>query len=132
MPFARSLSRLEPLAYPALRIVAGFMMTWHGIGKLFGFLGPQQAFGSQLWIGGLIELTCGVLIAFGLFTRIAAFVLSGLMAVAYLQFHWKLDLGGYRFLPVVNKGELAVLYCFVFLFIAAHGPGRVALDRESR
>lgn len=84
--------------------------------------------GSQVWFGGMIELVCGLLIAVGLFTRPAAFLASGTMAVAYLQFHWKLSFAGGQWLPAVNHGEPALIYCFLFLFVAAHGGGAPSLD----
>ncbi len=123
-------ARIEPFAFSALRIVSGALLFFHGAQKLLGWFTTRAgpAVGSQLWIGGLIELVCGALIAVGLFTRSAAFLASGTMAVAYIQFHWKLDFAGAKFLPIVNQGELAVVYCFLFLFVFAHGPGRAALD----
>jgi putative oxidoreductase len=124
------LERYEPMAYAALRIVAGAMFAMHGTTKVLGFLGPSQPVGSQLWIGGAIELVGGALIALGLFTRVAALLASGTMAVAYFQFHWKLELGDWRFLPMVNKGELAALYCFVFLLIAMRGSGRWSIENR--
>jgi putative oxidoreductase len=124
-------TKTAPYAYVALRVVAGAMLVCHGVAKLFGVLGmEQQAAFSQLWIGGVIELVGGALVAVGLFTRIAALLCSGLLAVAYFQFHWKLKLAGMHFLPIINKGELAVLYCFVFLVIATSGPGRLSLDER--
>lgn len=115
-------------AYAMLRIVAGAMLTFHGVQKIFGYLADHPSrVGSQIWIGGLIELVGGALIAVGLFTRTAAFLASGTMAVAYFQFHWKLQLGP-MFFPTVNKGELAVLYCFVFFFLAAKGSGPWSID----
>jgi len=126
--FDRTLTRFTPLAYNLLRVIAGLMFAFHGVQKLLGVLSDHQpAVGSQLWIGGIIELSCGLLIALGLFTRLAAFLASGTMAVAYIQFHWKLAVDE-RFFPVVNKGELAALYCFVFLFIACAGAGRFSVD----
>jgi putative oxidoreductase len=127
-------ARLEAPAYALLRFVAGAMFTCHGLQKILGLYatGARPAFGTQSWVGGWIELVGGVLIALGLFTRVAAFLASGTMAVAYFQFHWKLQLGGGKWLPVVNKGELAALYCFVFLFICARGPGIASLDRRLR
>ena len=124
-------ARLETAAYAALRIIAGAMFMFHGMQKLFGVLSTHAgpAVGSQLWIGGVIELVCGVLIAVGLFTRIAAFIASGMCAVAYIQFHWKGAMGA-SFFPIVNKGELAVIYCFVFLLFAARGGGAISLDRH--
>ena len=128
------LARWEPVTYVALRIVAGALFSVHGMQKIFGWFSskPTPAFGSQLWLGGWIELVAGVLIAVGLLTRPAAFLSAGTMAVAYTQFHWKLAFAGSQWLPAVNKGELAALYCFVFLFIAARGPGAAALDRRFR
>ncbi len=121
---------LEPHAYALLRIVAGGMFVFHGLQKLFGVLGKDAVeLASQKGLGGVIELVCGALIAVGLFARPAAFLASGTMAVAYFQFHWKGELGGWSFLPIINKGELAVLYCFVFLLIAARGAGLWSIDR---
>jgi putative oxidoreductase len=122
--------RLEAGAFAALRIVCGVLMACHGFQKLFGVYGPTADVGSQIWIGGIIELAGGLLVAVGWHARLAAFVLSGQMAVAYFQFHWKLQFAGYKFLPIVNHGEDAVVYCFVFLFIWAHGAGRYSLDRR--
>jgi putative oxidoreductase len=126
--------RIEGAAYVLLRAVAGVMFACHGLPKLFGLFGsgPRPAIGSQLWVGGLIELGAGVLIALGLFTRVAAIFASGAMAVAYFQFHWKLQLTGGKWLPLVNRGELAALYSFLFLFIAARGAGAASLDRRLR
>jgi len=123
--------RLEPVAYAALRIVSGALLTFHGAQKILGWFSThaRPAIGSQLWLGGIIELVGGALIATGLFTRHAAFLCSGTMAVAYTQFHWKLAFAGARWLPIVNQGELAVVYCFVFLFIWTYGPGAASLDR---
>lgn len=125
-----ALAKYEPAVYALLRIVAGAMFAFHGVQKVIGWLGKVQPVGSQLWIGGVIELVGGVLIAIGLFTRWAALIASGTMAVAYFQFHWKLELAGYQWLPAINKGELAALYCFVFLLIAVRGAGIWAIDRR--
>jgi putative oxidoreductase len=124
-------SRVES-AYALLRVVAGLMFAFHGFQKLTGILTDHRPpVGSQLWIGGVIELFGGVLIALGLFAAIAAFIASGEMAVAYIQFHWKLDFGA-RFFPAVNQGELALLYSFLFLYVACRGPGRWSIDAERR
>ncbi|HNQ77338.1 MAG TPA: DoxX family protein [Acidobacteriota bacterium] len=115
-------------AYSALRIMAGAMFSFHGAQKVLGFMAEQQPpIGSQLWIGGVIELVGGLMIMTGLQAVWAAFVASGQMAVAYFQFHWKFQFGP-EFFPAINHGELAVLYCFVFLYIAAKGSGKFSLD----
>jgi putative oxidoreductase len=124
-------SRFEAPAFAALRIVAGACFSFHGMQKVFGWFPPGPALpavGSQLWVGGVIELATGILIAIGLFARPAAFLASGTMAVAYIQFHWKLAFAAGLWIPAVNHGELALLYCFLFLFVAAHGAGIASLD----
>lgn len=123
---------LEPkvdFAYPLLRIVAGLMFAFHGLQKLFGVMSSfQPTAGSQAWFGGIIELVTGLAIAAGFLTSWAAFLASGTMAVAYVQFHWKLALDA-QFFPTMNKGELALLYAVVFLYIACRGAGAWSLDR---
>jgi putative oxidoreductase len=129
-------SSLQSFAGAVLRFVAGAMFACHGAQKILGMFtdkpGPPP--GSQLWIGGIIELVCGVLIAIGLFTRLAALLASGTMAVAYLQFNWRVQepgaLANLKFMPIKNDGELAVLYCFVFLVFAVSGAGAFSLDRK--
>jgi putative oxidoreductase len=124
----RLLARHTEWIYAALRIMAGTLFAFHGIQKIFGLLTTRQTeVFSQLWIGGIIELIGGALIAVGLLTRWAAFLCSGTMAVAYIQFHWKLQMSD-QFWPIVNRGELALLYCFLFLFFAARGAGKLSLD----
>ena len=128
----RAFARFNEPVYAALRVISGAMFIFHGLQKLFGVLGKESVSLSaepQMWLGGLIELVCGVAIAAGLFTRWMALLASGTMAVAFFQFHVKGDFSGAHWLPIVNKGELAVLYCFVFLFIAVRGPGAASLDR---
>ena len=116
-------------AYAFLRIVAGLMFAFHGLQKLFGVLTDSQPpVGTQLWFGGIIELTAGLAVALGALTSWAAFLASGTMAVAYVQFHWKLDFGE-RFFPGVNDGELALLYSALCLFIACRGGGPWSVDR---
>ena len=126
------LSRLEEPVFAALRIITGAMFMCHGLQKMFGVLGrPAIPFAEhQMWIGGVIELVCGLAIAAGLFTRIAAVLASGTMAVAYFQFHMKGGFAGNHWLPIVNQGELAVVYCWLFLFFAVRGPGPYSLDRS--
>ena len=124
------LPRYTEHAYAALRIMAGWMFAFHGMQKLFGVWSPFQAqFPSQMWIGGVIELVGGLMIALGIRTRWAAFICSGTMAVAYFQFHWKFRFGQ-NFFPGINQGEEAVLYCFLFLYIACRGGGPYAIARD--
>lgn len=117
-----------PRMLSVLRIVAAFLFMAHGAQKLFGFLAPPTmprfAPLSQMWIAGVLELFGGGLLLLGLFTRPVAFILSGLMAVAYFQSHAP---GG--FWPLQNRGELAALYCFLFLFFSVAGAGEWSLDR---
>ncbi len=121
--------RFAPHAQGLLRIAAALLFLQHGTAKLFGvprvamFDGLQLI--SLLGAAGIIELVGGVLVLLGLFTRPVAFILSGQMAVAYFLFH-----AGKAIWPILNNGELAALYCFVFLFFAAAGPGAFALDSE--
>ena len=119
----------EPQTYALLRIVTGFLFLWHGMQKLFGFPGqmPPGVPAFIIWVAGPIELGSGILVMLGLFTRWAAFLASGLMAFAYWMGH-----GTRALLPVVNQGEPAVLYCFVFLFISARGPGIWSVDGGRR
>jgi putative oxidoreductase len=124
----RALERFQPLAYDLLRFFAGAMFSVHGIQKVFGVMAtPRSAAFTQIWVGGVIELVCGILIALGLFTRLAAFIASGEMAVAFFQFHFK-GFANWNWLPHVNGGEAAVLYCFIFLYLATRGSGRFGLD----
>jgi putative oxidoreductase len=117
----------EPV-FLLLRLAAGLMFAFHGLQKVFGIWSEfRPAFPTQMWFGGVIELVAGTLIAAGLWARCAAFVASGEMAVAYTQFHWKLAMGK-AFFPGINKGEMAVLYCVLFLYIAARGAGPFSLD----
>ena len=109
----------EDTIYLALRILAGALLAFHGMQKVFGVLSPfQPPLFSQLGIGGILELVLGLALIVGVLVRYAAFLASGMMAVAYVQFHWKFDFGE-AFFPAINKGELALVYAFVFLFIAA-------------
>ena len=129
MFLSRFLSPQTERVYAALRILVGFLMVVHGAQK-FGFLGappaPLAAF-SQVWFGGIIEIVGGLLVLVGLLTVPAAFLVSGTMAVAYTQFHWKLQLGVATF-PSKNGGELALVFAFVFLFIACRGAGIASID----
>ena len=119
------LGRFSEPTYALLRIVAGLMFACHGAQKLFGLFGgtvvPTM---SQFWIAGVIELAARILIALGVFTSIAAFIASGEMAAAFFIGHAPKGLN-----PLLNQGELAVLYCFLFLYMAAKGGGAWALGR---
>jgi len=128
------LARFEAWAYDLLRFVSGTMFSVHGMQKLFGMLttDPKPPVGSQGWVGGVIELSCGIFIALGLFTRAAAFIASGEMAVAFFQFHFHGAFAKWNWVPHVNGGELAVLYCFVFLYISTRGGGRYGIDSQFR
>jgi putative oxidoreductase len=110
-----------------LRIVVGLLFLEHALIKLAGFPpggkpGLQDT-GSYLWFAGIIELVTSVLVILGLFTRVAAFVAAGEMAVAYWTVHAKMG-----FYPAVNMGEAAILYCFAFLYLAVAGPGAWSID----
>lgn len=125
---------LEPYTeclHDTLRIVAGYGFLLHGLQKLFGVLGGNQVeVASLLGLAALIETVGGTLIALGLFTRPAAFLASGQMAAAYFLGHVARE-GAFLF-PVANRGEPAVLYCFLFLYLAAAGPGPWSLDAVLR
>jgi putative oxidoreductase len=123
----RYLGRHADITYALLRFMAGAMFALHGAQKLFGFQGPKMTSPPTFLIAGVIEFVGGLLIALGLFAGWAAFIASGEMAVAYFMVHAS---GG--FWPMVNKGELAVLYCFVFLYIASRGSGRYGIEGASR
>ena len=118
--------RYAPQALSLLRIVSALIFLMHGSAKLIGFPEtgmPAPPVGSFMWIGGLIELVGGLLLLIGLFSRPVAFILSGEMAVAYWMFH-----APQSTFPIQNQGDAAILYCFVFLFIAAAGPGPWSID----
>jgi putative oxidoreductase len=122
------LGRLSPQLYALLRIVSGLLFACHGAQKLFGVLGGQQVpLMSQMGLAGAIELVGGLLIAVGFMTSIVAFIASGEMAVAYFQAHAPAG-----FWPIQNRGELAVLYCFLFLYIASRGSGTLSVQRGTK
>lgn len=126
---SRFLVPLTPYAYALMRIITGVMFAFHGLQKIFGVMTDRQTeFGTQIWIGGLIELVGGLAIALGAGTVWAAFLCSGTMAVAYTQFHWKFQMGE-KFFPAMNKGEMALAYCVVFFYIACRGSGILSVDR---
>jgi putative oxidoreductase len=119
------MSRLTDVPYTALRIVVGLSFAQHGAQKLFGVLGGHLVpLASRLGAAGVIELAGGLMIALGVVASFAALVAAGEMAVAYFTVH-----APQGFWPVQNHGELAVLYCFVFLYVAARGGGGWAVTR---
>lgn len=119
------LSRWHPQLLAILRIVTGLLFLEHGLSKFFGFPVPfpVQPLPPLLIAAGVIECVTGVLITIGLFTRIAAFLAAGEMAVAYWMMHFPQG-----FWPLANKGEAAILYCFIFLYLAAAGAGAWSVD----
>jgi putative oxidoreductase len=120
-----ALSRYSGTVYCIMRIVVGLLFACHGGQKILGFPPVQKAMQLDTlgMVGGYIELIGGFCIALGLFTQIAAFLACGMMAVAYFKVHMP---GG--FFPIINRGEPAVVYCFVFLYIFFHGGGWLSLD----
>lgn len=128
-----ALATWQPWVRSLLRIVAGFMLSLHGVQKILGFLGGMggsgatATFPSLPWWAGVLELGGGLLLLAGLFSRPVAFVLSGEMAVAYFKFHFPRG-----FLPISNGGELAALYCFILLYLCFAGPGPLSLDKVIR
>lgn len=130
------LGHFSPYIYALFRMVTGFLFMWHGTQKWFNLPPVQMPPGmtaptgisTKMAVAGSIELVCGVLILIGLFAGFAAFLSSGLMAFAYFMSHFSMQ----KFLPIQNQGELAVLYCFVFLYIASRGSGVWSVDRLMR
>jgi len=120
-----TLNRLSPYVLSILRIMAALLFLEHGLSKFFGFPGashPLALFGLE-WFAALIEFVGGILLAAGLFSRAAAFIMSGEMAIGYFMFH-----APQSFYPYLNHGEAAILYCFVFLYVVFAGPGPWSLD----
>lgn len=125
-----SLAAWTPRVLSIMRFVAGLLFLMHGTQKLFGWptranAGPELL--TQMGIGGIIEIVGGTLIMIGLFTRPAAFICSGMMAVAYFQFH-----APGNFFPILNRGEGAILFCFVFFYLVFAGPGPWSLDAKRK
>ena len=122
------LATWSPRVLSILQIVAGLLMLQYGLAKIFGFPAAPQyaqlATFALAWFAGLIELVCGALVLVGLFTRLAAFILSGEMAFAYFISH-----APRGFFPVLNGGSFAILLCFAFLYLAAAGGGPWSVDR---
>ena len=129
MPRFALLDRWSPQLLSLLRFVAGFCFLWHGSMKLLGY--PPGMSGVQLMslmgLAGTLELVGGIMVCVGLYTRLVAFILSGEMAFAYFMAHFP-----HGWLPAANGGDAAVLYCFVFLYLAAAGAGPISIDAMMR
>ena len=122
------LDQFKDISYALLRILTGYLFLWHGTQKFMDFPKPGPGDLSLIMtVGGGIEIVGGLLVMIGLFTRVAAFVCSGTMAVAYWVFHAP---QANPALPILNNGELSVLFTFVFLYIACQGPGRISVDNR--
>jgi putative oxidoreductase len=119
----------QPRVLSVLRIIVGLLFMEHGTAKLLGFPAgtATPALFGLIWFAGVIELVGGALVAVGLFTRIAAFIMSGEMAIGYFLSH-----APQGFFPILNRGEGAVLYCFIFLYLAAAGGGCWSVDELMR
>ncbi|MBB3974999.1 putative oxidoreductase [Rhizobium azooxidifex] len=128
MSMSERLSLYRPQALAALRIMTALQFIEHGTQKFFNFPPAAEPFGELtllIGVAGLLEIVGGGLVLIGLFTRPAAFVLSGFMAVAYFMAHMPMD-----FWPVNNRGDAAISFCFIFLYLVFAGPGAFALDNR--
>jgi putative oxidoreductase len=129
-----SFNRLADPVYCIMRFIVGLMFACHGGQKILGFPGGHAGAQGLMLFGGIIELVGGLLIAVGLLTRLAAFLSSGEMAVAYFMVHAAGKAVGHpptpveQFFPILNKGELAVVLCWLFLFMVFYGGGRWSID----
>lgn len=126
VPGAAALNRLAPYVLAILRIIVALLFLQHGLSKFFGFPSagaPHPQLFDMEWFAAGIELVGGILLTLGLFTRAAAFIMSGEMAVGYFLFH-----APESFYPYLNHGELAVMYCFVFFYFVFAGGGPFSLD----
>jgi putative oxidoreductase len=129
-----ALNRFADPVYCIMRFIVGLMFACHGGQKLLGFPGGGHGAQGLMLLGGIIELVGGFMIAFGFLTRIAAFISAGEMAVAYFMVHAAGKAIGHaptpteQFFPILNKGELAVVLCWVFLFMVFYGPGLWSID----
>ncbi|RFZ89123.1 DoxX family protein [Shinella sp. WSJ-2] len=124
------LSAYQPQVLAALRVMSALLLIEHGTQKFFNFPPAEQPFGDLMniiGVAGVLEVVGGILLLIGLFTRPVAFVLCGFMAVAYFMAH-----APQSFFPVNNRGDAAILFCFVFLYLTAAGPGAFALDNSRR
>jgi putative oxidoreductase len=120
------LARVAPYVLSLLRIIAALLFLQHGLSKFFGFpsaKAPHPTLFDLEWFSAVIELVGGVLVTLGLFTRVAALIMSGEMAVGYFLIH-----APQSFYPYLNHGELAIMYCFVFFYLVFAGPGPLSID----
>ncbi|MCU1335067.1 MAG: DoxX family protein [Bryobacterales bacterium] len=128
MSFVNTISSYEPYLRSLLRIVVGFTFSLHGYQKFFGWFGGlgghRPPLDSLMGVAGVIETIGGTLIILGLFTRLTAFILCGQMAIAYFRVHLPMS-----FFPLINGGEITVLYCFTYLWMCSAGAGPWSLDR---
>lgn len=129
MHFFEKLSRFQPQLLGALRIITALLFIEHGTQKLFGFPASQMegSLPPMLLVAAILEAVGGFLVLIGLFTRPVAFVLSGLMAFAYFMAHAPESI-----FPVLNGGDAAILFCFIFLYLVAAGPGAFSVDAQRR
>ena len=129
-----SLKRYADPVYCIMRLIVGLLFACHGAQKILGWFAvpgrPPRELDTLGTIGGWIELGLGLLLAVGLLTRISAFISSGMMAVAFFMAHFQAT--GTGWIPIVNRGELAVVYCWLFLYMFFYGPGRWAIDSMMR
>ena len=129
-------SKFAAPVYCIMRVIVGLLYASHGGQKLLGFPGGGHGAGGMALIAGVIELVCGLLIAFGLLTRLAAFLASGEMAVAYFMFYvGAVESAAAKFFPIMNGGDLPLVLCWLFFFMVFYGSGRWSIDamwRERR
>ena len=122
------MQRYTEESYALLRIVSGFLFIWHGSTKLLGFPGEGPAESAMMfYLAGPIEMIGGIFICIGFMTRASAFLSSGLMAAAYWMYHFSPE----NIFPMLNHGDASILYCFVFLYVAARGAGIWSLESDS-